>query len=117
MKTVYVNSTCKYLKIVFSKNHPNNKNIFNQVAMISLQVFGSPLSNYESSLLHQAAVPEEPFNEPTQLGVDFIPRNMKMTSVETSKFDPNIQEKINRLNQEKLQAVAEEDFDTAKHYK
>ena len=29
MKTVYVSSTLKYLKLVFTKNHGCNKNIFN----------------------------------------------------------------------------------------
>jgi centrosomal protein CEP104 len=29
LKTVYVNSTVKYLKLVFSKNHSCGKNIFN----------------------------------------------------------------------------------------
>ena len=40
-----------------------------------------------------------------------------MTSVETNRFDPEIQNKINRLNNDKLQAVAVEDFDMAKHFK
>jgi hypothetical protein len=42
---------------------------------------------------------------------------MKMTSVETNQFDPEIQQKIIRFNNDKLQAVAVEDFDGAKHFK
>jgi hypothetical protein len=33
------------------KNHPNDKNMFNQVSLVSLKVFGQPLGNYESSVL------------------------------------------------------------------
>jgi hypothetical protein len=36
------------------------------------------------------------------IGSDLIPRNLKMTSVETHKLDQTIQEKINRYNQQKL---------------
>jgi hypothetical protein len=50
-----VECTCQYLKIVFAKNHPNNQNIFNQVGLVSLKVFGSAMGSYESSLL--AGVP------------------------------------------------------------
>ena len=42
---------------------------------------------------------------------------MRMTSVDTAIFDPALQDRINRLTQEKLNAVAVEDFDMAKHYK
>jgi hypothetical protein len=42
---------------------------------------------------------------------------MKMTSVETNQFDPEIQQKIIRFNNDKLQAVDVEDFDGAKHFK
>jgi hypothetical protein len=51
MKTVYAEATCQYLKICFLKNHQNDKNMFNQVGLVSLRVFGYPLGNYESSMI------------------------------------------------------------------
>lgn len=51
------------------------------------------------------------------MGNDFIPRNMKVQSIDTNRFDPMIREKIQRINAQKHAAVEDEDFDQAKYYK
>ena len=48
---------------------------------------------------------------------DLIPRNMRIQSISKQKFDPILRDRIDQLNSQKLQAVEEEDFDAAKHYK
>lgn len=35
---------------------------------------------------------------PVHLGAELIPRNMRIQSIDTSQFDPFIQDKINALN-------------------
>ena len=54
---------------------------------------------------------------PAQIGADLIPRNMRIQSIDTSQFDPFIQDKISHLNNQKLDAVDAEDFDQAKYLK
>jgi len=40
LKTVYIDSECRYLKFVLTKNYKNSLNIFNQVGILSLTCFG-----------------------------------------------------------------------------
>jgi centrosomal protein CEP104 len=40
LKSVYVEVDCKYLKFILLKAHPNTKNLFSQVAMMSLNIYG-----------------------------------------------------------------------------
>lgn len=46
-----------------------------------------------------------------------MPRNMRIAGVNDDELDLTIQDKIRVLNQAKLKAVEEEDFDKAKHLK
>ena len=100
LKTVYVECTCQYLKIVFSKNHPNNMNIFNQVGLVSLKVFGSQMGAYESSLLSGVPIKnQQPYSldNSIKLGPEFVPRNLKMQTVDIQNFDKMIYDKIMKL--------------------
>ncbi|CAI2387715.1 unnamed protein product [Moneuplotes crassus] len=40
LKSVYVEVDCKYLKLILYKAHANTKNLFSQVALMSLTVYG-----------------------------------------------------------------------------
>ena len=51
------------------------------------------------------------------LSGSLVPRNMRIASIDRTKLDPVIQEKVDRLNQAKLEAVEIEDFDQAKFFK
>lgn len=46
-----------------------------------------------------------------------MPRNLKLTGVNEGELDSTVQEKIRVLNEAKVRAVEEEDFDRAKHLK
>ena len=52
LKTVYLDCTCQYLKLSLQKSYHNEKNIFNQAAIVSLKISGVPLGIYESHALH-----------------------------------------------------------------
>jgi BRCT domain type II-containing protein len=43
-----------------------------------------------------------------------VPRNLKIAGVNEDELDSTIQDKIRTLNQAKIKAVEEEDFDKAK---
>ena len=117
LKTVYINQNCQYLKLSCSKSYANNKNIFNQVAIVGLKCNGQPLGIYESSML-QGQGPGVIKTEPTaDLPSQYIPRNLKMVSMEHKEFDSVILEKIEKLEKEKGEALAQEDFDQCKQIK
>ena len=60
------------------------------------------------------AVNDEPF---TGLNNQIVPRNMKISTLNTKQFDPMILEKLEQLEQAKADALDQEDFDTCKHLK
>jgi len=114
MKTVYVECSCQFLKICFSKNYQNSKNIFNQIGLVSLQVFGSLFSSYEAALLGQTVAFDDNQNDLSQ---DMIPRNMKIEYGPIDNLDPVLREKILLIEDEKRRAVEVEDYEKAKQMK
>jgi len=51
LKTVHLNVSCQYFKIVLHKNYENPHNNFNQVGLIKLQFHGTYIGDYEANLL------------------------------------------------------------------
>ncbi len=49
LKTVQISKQCQYLKLLINRNHTNKLNIFNQVGIMMLQVYGTPV--HEDSFL------------------------------------------------------------------
>lgn len=95
------------MKLSCSKSYPNNKNIFNQVAIVGLKCNGQPLGIYESSVLHGNGQPGMIKTEPAHdLPSQYIPRNLKLVSMEQQEFDSVILEKIEKLEAEKSEALA-----------
>lgn len=43
LKSVYIDTPCMYMKFVLQKCYVNKFNIFNQVGLVALSVFGEPL--------------------------------------------------------------------------
>ena len=55
---MYVDCACQFLLLRFSKNHVNQFNRFNQVALVEMTPYGQVLGAYEAKALqlgHQAA--------------------------------------------------------------
>ena len=101
LKTVYLEQYCQYLKIVMTKCHLNNFNIFNQVGIVSINCIGSYMGEYEvgmitNKIIHQPnpALPQD--QDPT-----LIPRNMRMSTLSDKDLDPTIQDKLKTLNNAK----------------
>ena len=44
LRSVYIDSPCQFIKVNLFKNHQNKFNIFNQVALVQIQIKGFSLS-------------------------------------------------------------------------
>jgi len=99
LKTVYIDSAALYLKIVFHKCHLNKFNLFNQVGLIALGVFGDPLNT---------TAPEKQ--------VDPMKAKYDRLEYET-QYDPLTVQKMKDLEDAKARAVEREDFEEAKRIK
>jgi len=99
LKTVYIDSPSLYLKIVLQKCHLNKFNLFNQVGLIAVGIFGDPM--------HTGGPQKE---------VD--PQKAKYDRLEyETQFDKSTVEKMKELEEAKARAVEREDFEEAKRIK
>lgn len=99
LKTVYIDSVCLYLKIVLQKCHLNKFNLFNQVGLIAVGIFGDPVSNVAPSK-------------------EMDPQKAKYDRLEyETQFDAMTVQKMKELEDAKTKAIEREDFDEAKKIK
>jgi len=98
LKTVYIDSPALYLKIVLQKCHLNKFNLFNQVGLIAVGIFGDPMNA-----------------GPTK---EVDPQKAKYDRLEyETQFDKLTVEKMKDLEEAKARAVEREDFEEAKRIK
>ncbi|KAG9482015.1 hypothetical protein GDO78_010967 [Eleutherodactylus coqui] len=50
LKSVYVNAVGQYLKVIFHNNYTNRYNLYNQVALIAINIIGDPVDYNEENL-------------------------------------------------------------------
>lgn len=98
LKSVFLDAPALYIKVVFHKCHVNKYNLFNQVGLIALSVYGEPISS-------------DPLDKPTKADVKFD----KMEYM--TQFDQFTLERLKELEQAKERAVKSEDFEEAKRLK
>ncbi|XP_029805524.1 centrosomal protein of 104 kDa isoform X2 [Suricata suricatta] len=125
LKSVYVDAVGQFLKLTFHENHINKYNIYNQVALVAVNVIGDPAdfgdeSNITSReklidhyLGHNA---EDPALEGTCTGKsDYI------SPLDDLAFDmyqdPEVAQIIRKLDERKREAVQKERYDYAKKLK
>ena len=99
LKTVYLDNVCMYLKIVLNKCYLNKFNVFNQVGIIAIGIFGDPQSGL---------VPTKRIETPT-MGQERV--------IDESQFDAVTLAKLKDLEHAKTRAVELEDFEEAKKIK
>ncbi len=131
LKTVYVDVPCLYLKIVFQKCHVNKYNLFNQVGLIAIGVFGEPLNNNKENKDQPSKGKYEKLEYETQFDNDTLQRlkdleEAKAIAVKHENFDEakRLKEAIERLKHigaqlahledRKAIAISNEDYDSAK---
>lgn len=45
LKSVYIDSFCLFMKLLFHKHHVNKYNLFNQIGIIALSAYGEAADN------------------------------------------------------------------------
>lgn len=125
LKSVYVDAAGQFLKLIFHQNHANKYNIYNQVALVAINIIGDPADFGDESNLasreklidhylgHNA---EDPALEGTCTGKsDYI------SPLDDLAFDmyqdPEVAQIIRRLDERKREAVQQERYDFAKRLK
>ena len=98
LKSVFLDSPALYMKIVFHKCHLNRYNLFNQVGLIALSVYGEPLAT-------------DPIEKPTKAEIKFDKMEFQ------TQFDQYTLQRMKQLEEAKERAVKNEDFEEAKRIK
>lgn len=110
LKSVYVDVTAQWLKILLHKCHINKYNLVNQVGLIALNVLGEPLGPDLAMGPPPSAVHRSPVSPPGQSG-------HSVPSSDDVQFDPQTSERMRALVAAKKRAVELEDYDEAKRCK
>ena len=125
-KKIYVKEKALYLKLNLYKNYDNRFNNFNQISIITLEFFGDILPfKYEKNFLNQNFdINELNINKICGEKLNYFKEQLKIESEKENYVECNIiKENIENckklakniliLQNEKLMAVKEEDFDKA----
>ncbi|XP_006885867.1 PREDICTED: centrosomal protein of 104 kDa [Elephantulus edwardii] len=125
LKSVYVDAVGQFLKLIFHQNHINKYNIYNQVALVAVNIIGDPADFCDESnitsreklidhyLGHSA---DDPALDGTYTGKpDYI------SPLDDLAFDmyqdPEVAQIIRKLDERKRDAVQKERYDYAKKLK
>ncbi|XP_021573586.1 centrosomal protein of 104 kDa [Carlito syrichta] len=125
LKSVYVDAVGQFLKLIFHQNHINKYNIYNQVALVAINIIGDPadfsdennISSREKLIDHYLGHnTEDPALEGTYAGKsDYI------SPLDDLAFDmyqdPEVAQIIRKLDERKREAVQKERYDYAKKLK
>ncbi|XP_058575321.1 centrosomal protein of 104 kDa isoform X3 [Neofelis nebulosa] len=125
LKSVYVDAVGQFLKLTFHENHLNKYNIYNQVALVAVNIIGDPadfgdesnITSREKLIDHYLGHnTEDPALEGTCTGKsDYI------SPLDDLAFDmyqdPEVAQIIRKLDERKREAVQKERYDYAKKLK
>ncbi|XP_048077677.1 centrosomal protein of 104 kDa isoform X2 [Ursus arctos] len=125
LKSVYVDAVGQFLKLIFHENHVNKYNIYNQVALVAVNIIGDPADfGDENNITSREKLidrylghsGEDPALEGTCTGKpDYI------SPLDDLAFDmyqdPEVAQIIRKLDERKREAVQKERYDYAKKLK
>ncbi|XP_048206076.1 centrosomal protein of 104 kDa-like isoform X1 [Perognathus longimembris pacificus] len=125
LKSVYVDAVGQFLKLIFHENYVNKYNIYNQVALVAINIIGDPadfgdknnITSREKLIDHYLGHnPEDPALEGT-----FSGRSDYISPLDDLAFDmyqdPEVAQIIRKLDERKREAVQKERYDHAKKLK
>jgi centrosomal protein CEP104 len=101
LKTVYIDQSGRFIKLLIHKNYVNKQNMFSQVGIVALNLLGSEEDNSPQDNRNKQPLYVNPLND---LSIDM-------------NLDPPTAEKLRLLSDAKAKAVATEDYTTAKKIK
>lgn len=102
LKSVYLDSTCLFLKVTLNKCHVNTANLFNQVGLIAINSLGEELGSQDEPGLIQGRQPRAKYEGNFEQDLE---------------FDTATSERLRALQAAKQKAIENEDFEEAKHLK
>lgn len=100
LKSVFLDNACLYMKLLFHKCHINKYNLFNQVSLIALSIFGDFIA----------------MNEEMQKNPKGTAAIYDKLEYET-QFDPTTLDRLKVLESAKEKAIKSEDYEDAKRMK
>ncbi|XP_057606579.1 centrosomal protein of 104 kDa isoform X3 [Hippopotamus amphibius kiboko] len=127
LKSVYVDAVGQFLKLIFHQNHANKYNVYNQVALVAINIIGDPADFGDESsitsreklidhyLAHNAEDPALALEGTCSGKSDYI------SPLDDLAFDmyqdPEVAQIIRTLDERKREAVQRERYDYAKKLK
>ncbi|XP_015192654.2 centrosomal protein of 104 kDa isoform X1 [Lepisosteus oculatus] len=125
LKSVHVDAVGTYLKLIFHKNHINRYNLYNQVALVAINVLGDSVDSSEMDVIPTRDQLIEHYlnsihNDVTLEGT-YLSKSDSISPLDDLAFDmyqdPEVAQIIRQLDEKKHEAVRQERFDLAKKLK
>ncbi|XP_051895593.1 centrosomal protein of 104 kDa isoform X3 [Pristis pectinata] len=125
LKSVHVDAVGKYLKLTLHKNHVNRYNLYNQVALVAVNILGEPVEYKETCTTpskdklidhYLGCSPDDPALDGTYFGKSEVISPLDDLAFDMYQ-DPEVAQIIRKLDEEKREAVKHERYDFAKKLK
>uniref|UniRef100_F7ELJ0 Centrosomal protein 104kDa n=1 Tax=Xenopus tropicalis TaxID=8364 RepID=F7ELJ0_XENTR len=125
LKSVYVEAVGQYLKLIFHKNYSNRYNLYNQVALIAINIIGDPVDfNEESNMPSREKLIDQYLgngSDDSALDASYTGKLDAISPLDDLAFDmyqdPEVAQIIRKLDEKKQEAVRHERYDYAKKLK
>uniref|UniRef100_A0A5F8GC19 Centrosomal protein of 104 kDa n=1 Tax=Monodelphis domestica TaxID=13616 RepID=A0A5F8GC19_MONDO len=125
LKSVYVDAVGQFLKLIFHKNHVNRYNLYNQVALVAVNIIGDPENcSDESNITSREKLIDHYLGQSSEdSGLDgsYIGKPDYISPLDDLAFDmyqdPEVAQIIRKLDERKREAVQKERYDHAKKLK
>uniref|UniRef100_A0A8C5Q8W8 Centrosomal protein 104 n=1 Tax=Leptobrachium leishanense TaxID=445787 RepID=A0A8C5Q8W8_9ANUR len=125
LKSVYVDAVGQYLKLIFHKNFANRYNLYNQVALIAINIIGDPVDlDEESNTPNREKLIDQYLGnsyDDSALDLSHVGKPDAISPLDDLAFDmyqdPEVAQIIRKLDEKKQEAVRHERYDYAKKLK
>ncbi|XP_044523575.1 centrosomal protein of 104 kDa [Gracilinanus agilis] len=125
LKSVYVDAVGQFLKLIFHKNHVNRYNLYNQVALVAVNIIGDPENcSDESNITSREKLIDHYLGQSSEdSGLDgsYFGKPDYISPLDDLAFDmyqdPEVAQIIRKLDERKREAVQKERYDHAKKLK
>ncbi|MGH0177796.1 UNVERIFIED_CONTAM: hypothetical protein FKN15_075896 [Acipenser sinensis] len=124
LKSVHVDAVGQYLKLIFHKNHVNRYNLYNQVALVAINVLGDAVDGEMASTPTKEQLIEHYLHnthEDSALDGTYLGKLDSISPLDDLAFDmyqdPEVAQIIRKLDEKKQDAVRLERYDLAKKLK
>lgn len=109
LKSVFIDTRGRFLKMLLHKCYVNKFNLFNQVGVVALNVLGDVPNRYSEGISQYSDSKQSDSIIPPMSGQEEFAVDMKLDAITASR--------LKQLREEKRSAVASEDYEEAKRLK